>query len=278
MWAWVAGVPVGPWGRGDAAEGWLDKGGNVSRSEVDGSDTTVLGSFDYKEGGEKCTKQIVRQRDNGKAASGSKSRGANMKRRTNWLVVGLTLLIAAMVIGQQAAAGGKDQARTTRAGQDQLITAEGVIKSAEAQGNNYMALAIVTGKEAKPIRIWCHGAMRSSRLVQTPSGVVEDPTLGTRVFYAGKEVEWYELEPGRNVRVTGIWSGDEAGPMLSANRIDILGKGKAQTGVTDSTSRNLSIPKQFQGAWDTVEGKVSRCKYGPESDSRITITSADIRY
>lgn len=44
------------------------------------------------------------------------------------------------------------------------------------------------------------------------------------------------------------------------------------------SASNPGIPKQFQGAWDAMEGKVDRCKYGSESDSRFTVKSTEIRY
>lgn len=45
-----------------------------------------------------------------------------------------------------------------------------------------------------------------------------------------------------------------------------------------ASARGQTIPKKFQGTWDGVEGKVNRCKYGLDSDSRFTVASSTITY
>jgi hypothetical protein len=59
--------------------------------------------------------------------------------------------------------------------------------------------------------------------------------------------------------------------------IQSTGIAEEKSGSPASTRRQ-TIPKQFQGAWDGVEGKVNRCKYGLDSDSRFTVASTAITY
>jgi len=45
-----------------------------------------------------------------------------------------------------------------------------------------------------------------------------------------------------------------------------------------ASARGQTIPKQFRGTWDGMEGKINRCKYGLDSDSRFTVASSTITY
>jgi hypothetical protein len=156
-------------------------------------------------------------------------------------------------------------------GQGKGATVDGIVKAVEPQGMNYLEVTVVTDDRSERT-VWCHGGMRSSRLVEAPSGVVEDPNRGTRVFRNGREVEWLELKPGRQIRATGTWRREEGADLLYADRIDLLASGQVRPGGTSEAGGGKASAvdaSAFVGTW-----RYHDPSYAPNATNYLKVSPA----
>ena len=157
------------------------------------------------------------------------------------------------------------------AGKGNGATVDGIVKAVEPQGMNYLEVTVVTDDRSERT-VQCHGGMRSSRLVTTPSGVVEDPNRGTRVFRNGREVEWLELKPGRQIRATGTWLREEGAVLLYADRIELLDGGQARAGGLSQAGGGKASAVDtgaFVGTW-----RYHDPSYAPNATNYLKISPA----